>query len=78
MFCETNMNDDNLLEELQRLRMENEDLRRASEWFGALAERLNDALRAERESKGRRTAGDAGSRSPQPTVRAEARSMNSL
>lgn len=64
------MNDNNLLEELQRLRTENEDLRRSSGQFAALAERLNLALRAERDSARRRTAGDAASGSPQPTASA--------
>ncbi len=35
-------------EEIRRLTAENQDLRRASETFGYLAERLNQALRAER------------------------------
>jgi broad specificity phosphatase PhoE len=35
-------------EEIRRLKAENMDLRRASETFGYLAERLNLALRAER------------------------------
>jgi len=35
-------------EEIRRLKAENHDLRRASETFGYLAERLNMALRAER------------------------------
>ena len=34
--------------EIRRLRAENLDLRRASETFGHLAERLNQELRAER------------------------------
>jgi predicted RNase H-like nuclease (RuvC/YqgF family) len=35
-------------EQIQRLTAENQDLRRASECFGALAERLNRELLAER------------------------------
>jgi len=35
-------------EQIQRLTAENQDLRRASECFGALAERLNRELVAER------------------------------
>ncbi len=34
--------------EIRRLKAENQDLRRASESFGYLAERLNTELRAER------------------------------
>ncbi len=37
--------------EIQRLTAENRDLRRASEAFGHLAERLNQELRAERRLK---------------------------
>jgi hypothetical protein len=48
MFCEGEMYNDNVIEELRRLRTENEDLRRASERFGQLAERLNRQLIAER------------------------------
>ena len=35
-------------EEIRRLKTENDDLRRAAESFGQLAERLNRQLRAER------------------------------
>jgi predicted RNase H-like nuclease (RuvC/YqgF family) len=42
-------------EEIRRLKTENDDLRRAAESFGQLAERLNRQLRAER---GRRVAAD--------------------
>jgi predicted RNase H-like nuclease (RuvC/YqgF family) len=35
-------------EEIRRLKTENDELRRAAESFGQLAERLNRALRAER------------------------------
>jgi hypothetical protein len=46
------MDDDNELRqchaEIRRLKAENQDLRRASESFGSLAERLNRALLAER------------------------------
>jgi hypothetical protein len=48
MFCEGEMRDDDVWEELRRLRTENEDLRRASERFGELAERLNRQLLEER------------------------------
>ncbi len=37
--------------EIRRLKAENQDLRRASESFGYLAERLNQELRAERRSR---------------------------
>jgi hypothetical protein len=43
------MHNNDVYEELQRLRTENQDLRQASERFGQLAERLNQQLRTERE-----------------------------
>jgi hypothetical protein len=47
-------------EELTRLRVENEQLRRSSQAFGELAERLSAALRtATRVTKGRRVSGSA-------------------
>jgi hypothetical protein len=39
-------------EEIRRLKAENHELRLASESFGHLAERLNQALRAERRLRG--------------------------
>ena len=48
MFCEGEMRDDDRWAELRRLKTENEDLRRASERFGELAERLNRQLLEER------------------------------
>lgn len=39
------------LEEIRRLKVENQDLRRASEAFGHLAERLNQELYAERRRR---------------------------
>ena len=49
MFCEADMHNNDVYEELQRLRTENQDLRQASERFGQLAERLNQQLRTERQ-----------------------------
>ena len=49
------MNEDELArcrKQIQVLREENEQLRRASNAFGALADRLNDALREERRARG--------------------------
>ncbi len=43
------MHNNDVYEELQRLRTENQDLRQASERFGQLAERLNQQLRTERQ-----------------------------
>jgi len=48
MVRDGKMRDDDLWEELRRLQTENEDLRRAAERFGELAERLNRQLLEER------------------------------
>ena len=48
--------------EIQRLREENEILRRSAQSFGALAERLNQALQRERDARMR--AGDGSQDTP--------------
>jgi hypothetical protein len=49
-------------EELARLRVENEQLRRSSQAFGELAERLSIALRTATRVNRRSSAADTGSR----------------
>lgn len=49
-------------EELTRLRVENDQLRRSSQAFGELAERLSVALQTATRVNRRATAADAGSR----------------
>ena len=53
-------------EEIRRLKAENRDLRRSSESFGHLAERLNLELRAERRL--RQSTEEASRREPEWTL----------